>query len=199
VQSTSPPVKSGFVPADYLQTVTTTGGPQASASAVGGRSAAAAGSPASPAHAGGHSFDSPAGAASAAQESSFLSRLGGGGGAAAAPGLSPGSLGASRYSAAAAAAASSSSSSASSSAAAEEFGQLFASHEEWFRAATAKRKEVYGQLLAEAGDIARALSETEARSLAVLGRVHELEKVINEEKGRWTQKLAEDSALSAQA
>lgn len=85
----------------------------------------------------------------------------------------------------------------SSSAAAEEFGQLFASHEEWFKAATQKRKEIYGQLLNEATDISRALQEAEAKSLNVLNRVHELEKVIQDEKTRWQQKLAEDNVLSA--
>jgi len=86
---------------------------------------------------------------------------------------------------------------ASSSAAAEEFGQLFASHEEWFKAATNKRKEIYNQLLNEATDISRALQEAESKSLNVLNRVHELEKVIQDEKTRWQQKLAEDNALTA--
>ena len=53
------------------------------------------------------------------------------------------------------------------------------------------------QLLAEAGDIGRALAEAESKSLGVLSRIHELEKVINDEKARWQQKLAEDSALTA--
>jgi len=74
--------------------------------------------------------------------------------------------------------------------AAEEFGQLFASHEEWFRAASAKRHEVYRQLVGEASDIARALQESEARSAAVVGRLGELDQLLADEKARWAAKNA---------
>jgi hypothetical protein len=74
---------------------------------------------------------------------------------------------------------------------AEEFSQLFSSHEEWFRAATAKRQDVYKQLMSEASDIARSLQESEARSTAVVSRINELDSLIADEKRRWTEKLAE--------
>jgi len=79
----------------------------------------------------------------------------------------------------------------SSTTVAEEFSQLFSSHEEWFRAATAKRQDVYKQLVSEASDIARSLQESEARSAAVVSRMTELEALIQDEKRRWSEKLSE--------
>ena len=193
VQSTSAPVRFGFVPSDYLQPV-----------AAQAASASAAATPA----------PAPAAASpSAAAAGSFLQRLGGGSAtaaAAASPSAAPPAAPASSSSSAAAsfgglysggfAASSSAASAASASAlalggpnipsAAEEFGQLFASHEEWFRAATAKRHEVYRQLVGEAGDIARALQESEARSAAVVGRLGELDQLLADEKARWAAKNA---------
>jgi hypothetical protein len=67
----------------------------------------------------------------------------------------------------------------------EEFGALFASHEEWFRAAAAKRSEVYRTLQGEAAEVMRALQDGEARSAAVLGRINELDRLIDAEKARW--------------
>jgi len=74
---------------------------------------------------------------------------------------------------------------------ADEFSQLFSSHEEWFRAATAKRQDVYKQLMSEASDIARSLQESETRSTAVVSRINELDSLIADEKRRWTEKLSE--------
>lgn len=68
--------------------------------------------------------------------------------------------------------------------AAEEFSQLFASHEAWFKAATAKRQEVYASLRAEAADVLKALRESEAKSAAVLSRIHEIGSLVAQERGR---------------
>jgi DNA-binding phage protein len=68
--------------------------------------------------------------------------------------------------------------------AAEEFSQLFASHEAWFKAATAKRQEVYASLRAEAADVLKALRESEAKSSAVLSRIHEIGNLVAQERGR---------------
>ena len=73
--------------------------------------------------------------------------------------------------------------------AAEEFSQLFASHEAWFKAAAAKRGEVYGALRAEADEVRRALAESEARSAAVLARLSELEALVAQERSRWAEGL----------
>ena len=196
VQSTSAPVRFGFVPSDYLQPVAA---PPAAAAAAAAPSPAAATS-----------------ASPAAAPTSFLQRLGAGASPAAAPsagGIAAASTASAPTVASASAASASAfgglysggyvSSSASSASgasalalgpnvpsAAEEFGQLFASHEEWFRAATAKRHEVYRQLVGEAGDIARALQESEARSAAVVGRLGELDQLLADEKARWAAKNA---------
>lgn len=83
------------------------------------------------------------------------------------------------------------SASTTSTSVAEEFSQLFSSHEEWFRAATTKRQDVYKQLVSEASDIARSLQESEVRSSAVVSRMSELESLIQDEKRRWSEKLSE--------
>jgi hypothetical protein len=83
------------------------------------------------------------------------------------------------------------SASTTSTSVAEEFSQLFSSHEEWFRAATTKRQDVYKQLVSEASDIARSLQESEVRSSAVVSRMTELESLIQDEKRRWSEKLSE--------
>lgn len=184
MQSTSTPVKFGFVPADYIKPV--------AASSASVSAAPAAASPASPASTvypqqSASQFNSPGTAAGAsAGNESFLNRLG----SSAVPPSPAASVSVSRFGA-------TNVTGVSSSAAAEEFGQLFASHEEWFRAATAKRKEVYGQLIGEANDIGRALQEAESRSTNVLNRIHELDRLIGDEKARWQQKLAEDGAITA--
>lgn len=69
--------------------------------------------------------------------------------------------------------------------AAEEFGALFASHEEWFRAATKKRAEVYQSLHTETADLLRAVQEGENRSTAVMNRIAELDSLLAKEKASW--------------
>ena len=69
--------------------------------------------------------------------------------------------------------------------AAEEFSQLFSSHEAWFKAAAAKRQEVYAALKAEAADVLRALRESEAKSATVLARIAELDGLVAAERGRF--------------
>lgn len=78
-----------------------------------------------------------------------------------------------------------------------EFAQLFASHEEWFRAASAKRAEAYKGLLAEASDVLRSVREAESKSTSALDRLHALEKLLGDEKARWGATLAADAGLSA--
>lgn len=73
--------------------------------------------------------------------------------------------------------------------AAEEFTQLFSSHEAWFKAASAKRGEVYTSLRAEADEVRRALAESEARSAAVLARLGELEALVSAERQKWSEGL----------
>lgn len=73
--------------------------------------------------------------------------------------------------------------------AAEEFTQLFSSHEAWFKAAAAKRGEVYASLRTEADEVRRALAESEARSAAVLARLGELEALVAAERARWAEGL----------
>jgi len=67
-----------------------------------------------------------------------------------------------------------------------DYAQLFSSHEEWFRAATAKRQEAYRSLQGEAMDLLRALTESEARSLALVGRITELDRLVGEERAKWS-------------
>jgi hypothetical protein len=74
----------------------------------------------------------------------------------------------------------------------DEFAALFASHEGWFKAATAKRVEVYNSLQGEAADILRALQESEAKSAAVLARISEMDNLLAEEKARWAERLKVD-------
>ena len=69
----------------------------------------------------------------------------------------------------------------------EEFSQLFASHEAWFKAAMAKRQEVYATLRAEAADVLKALREGEAKSEAVLARIGELGKLVAQERSRYVR------------
>ena len=69
--------------------------------------------------------------------------------------------------------------------AAEEFSQLFSSHEAWFKAAAAKRQEVYAALKAEAADVLRALRESEAKSASVLSRIAELDGLVAAERQRF--------------
>jgi hypothetical protein len=82
------------------------------------------------------------------------------------------------------------------SAANADYGALFQSHEEWFRAAGAKRQEVYRSLQGEAMDIIRALTEAEARSNSLMGRLGDLDALITEEKAKWQAKLGEDMSYS---
>jgi len=206
VQTPSSPARFGFVPSDYLQPVA--GGPAPSASpAPAPRSTP----PASDASAAASFLQRLGTSASALSSTSMLaqgsasSQLlggsfyggggGGGGGGSGAGGGSGGGSGSAATPASLAAhqlALSAGTSVAGAGAsAAEEFGQLFASHEEWFRAATAKRQEVYKHLLGEAGDIARSLQESEARSAAVVGRIAELDALISNEKARWASAAVE--------
>ena len=67
----------------------------------------------------------------------------------------------------------------------EEFSQLFASHEAWFKAATSKRQEVYSALRAEASDVLKSLRESEAKSGAVLARISELGKLVAQERSKY--------------
>jgi hypothetical protein len=82
--------------------------------------------------------------------------------------------------------------SAAGAAVEQEFAQLFASHEEWFRAASAKRGDTYRSLLAEAGDVLRAVQESEARSAAALERLSTLEKMVSDEKAKWSRAVGEE-------
>lgn len=70
----------------------------------------------------------------------------------------------------------------------DDFAALFASHESWFKGATAKRAELYAALQGDAGDILRLLQESEARSAAVLSRIGELDAIVSEEKARWAER-----------
>lgn len=66
-----------------------------------------------------------------------------------------------------------------------EYAQLFAHHEDWFRAATAKRADAYRHLQGEAMDLLRSLAESESRSRGLLSRVTELEGLIADERTKW--------------
>jgi hypothetical protein len=205
VQTPSSPARFGFVPSDYLQPVA--GGPAPSASPAPAPRSTPPASDASVAASflqrlgtsasalSSTSMFAQGSASSQLLGSSFYGGGGGGGSGAGAGGGSGGGGGSAATPASLAAhqlALSAGTSVAGAGAsAAEEFGQLFASHEEWFRAATAKRQEVYKHLLGEAGDIARSLQESEARSAAVVGRIAELDALISNEKARWASAAVE--------
>ncbi len=69
-----------------------------------------------------------------------------------------------------------------------EYAQLLASHEEWFRAASAKRQEVYRNLQGEAMDLLRALTEAENRSAILTSHMNELDALLSEERAKWAAK-----------
>lgn len=75
-----------------------------------------------------------------------------------------------------------------------DYAHLFASHEEWFKAASAKRQEVYRGLQAEAMDLLRALAEAESRSSGLVARIGELDALISEERNKWAAKQATGTA-----
>jgi hypothetical protein len=66
-----------------------------------------------------------------------------------------------------------------------EYAQLVSHHEDWFRAATAKRADAYRHLQGEAMDLMRSLAESESRSRGLLSRVAELEGLIADERTKW--------------
>lgn len=80
-----------------------------------------------------------------------------------------------------------------------EYAQLFANHEEWFRAATARRADAYRHLLGDSMDLVRALAESEARAKGLLGRVSELEGLIADERAKWGAAQAAAAPSSAAA
>lgn len=75
-----------------------------------------------------------------------------------------------------------------------EFAQLFASHEEWFRAASAKRADTYKSLLAESSDVLRSVQESLSRSNTALERIQGLERLIADEKGKWSKQALDISS-----
>lgn len=81
----------------------------------------------------------------------------------------------------------------------QEYAQLFANHEEWFRAATARRADAYRHLLGDSMDLVRALAESEARSKGLLARVSELEGLIADERAKWGAAQAAAAPSSAAA
>lgn len=77
---------------------------------------------------------------------------------------------------------------ASANAGNHDYAQLFASHDEWFRAATTARVESYRSMQAEANDLLRGLAEAESRSTSLVARISELDNLIAEERARWNSK-----------
>lgn len=77
-----------------------------------------------------------------------------------------------------------------------EYAQLFASQEEWFRAASAKRGDMYAHLQAEAFDLQRYLLEAESKASALVARTSELEALVRDERERWAAETAAAAAAS---
>lgn len=75
-----------------------------------------------------------------------------------------------------------------------DYAHLFASHEEWFKAATSKRQDTYRNLQAEAMDLLRALAEAESRSSSLVSRLADLDTLIGEERSKWAGKSTSTTA-----
>ena len=168
VQLASAPERSGYVPLEYVQSAGSSAA-AAAATAASPQGAASSSSSAAPAAASWAGSARPTPQAlvlhTHVQAASPSAGSAGGGGF-------PADLGATRGG-------------GGGPSTAEEFGQLFASHEEWFRAASAKRSEVYRALAGEAADLLRALHDSEARSAAVLARIADMDRIIQQEKQSW--------------
>lgn len=67
----------------------------------------------------------------------------------------------------------------------ENFSHLFASHEQWFSQATAKRQESFTGLQHALDDLCRKMSECEERNNSIVSQLSELDNLLSEERSKW--------------
>lgn len=74
----------------------------------------------------------------------------------------------------------------------DEFAHLFESHDEWFKQAMQKRSATYRQLQSSVAELGQRLSDGERKAGGLVGRIGELEGIIEEERARWSKRLEQE-------
>lgn len=77
----------------------------------------------------------------------------------------------------------------------EDFSQLFATHEEWFRQATARRADTFSGLQSAVGDLCKTMTACESRNNAIVQQIGELDAIIDEERLKWQARLDKERSL----
>lgn len=76
-----------------------------------------------------------------------------------------------------------------------DFSSLFASHEEWFKKATARRAQTFAGLQEAISDLCGSMQSCETRNNGIVQQISELDAIIDEERLKWQGRLEKERRL----